>query len=260
MKISSLIFLFILVFILAGSNLAYSQEDELDGYDSIADRVLLKKELTGGFTLHNLGMGANLRRGTNKTFFKSRVFEIEVVSMKHPKQVRMIYNYDYTAKSFVYGKLNHVYILRASYGFKKLLNRKPYWGGIELRALFLGGVSMAFAKPVYLIFWDVKNQTENFTPKITERYDPSNPYHDEEYIFGRAPFIEGLGELKVYPGFFAKGGLNFEFGTLNSKIRALEVGGIAEFFPIAIPIMAYNPANSFIFTFYLNFSLGKRYN
>jgi hypothetical protein len=229
--------------------------EELEGYDSITDRVLLKKELTGGVTIHNLGMGGNIRRGTNKTFFNSRIFEVEVVSMKHPKQVRMINPYYYNAKSFVYGKLNHVYILRAGYGFKKLLNRKPYWGGIELRALYMGGISVAFAKPVYLLFWD-----ETISYIKEERYDPDNPYHDEEYIFGRAPFVDGLGELKVYPGVFAKGGLNFEFGTLNSKIRALEVGAVAEIFPVAIPIMAYNPANSFIFTFYLNFSLGKRYN
>lgn len=252
------IFLFIhicsLVLFMAAFNVLYAQE-ELEGYDSIADRVLLKKELSGGVTLHNLGMGVGFRRGTNKTFFNSRIFEVEVVSMKHPKQVRMINPYYYNARSFVYGKLNHVYILRAGYGFKKLLNRKPYWGGIELRALYMGGVSLAFAKPVYLYFWD-----ETYTYYVEEKYNPDNVYHNLEYIYGRAPYLDGVSELKVYPGIFAKGGLNFEFGTLNSKIKALEVGGIAEFFPKAIPIMAYNPANNFFFTFYLNFSLGKRYN
>jgi hypothetical protein len=255
MKTTHLIFLLSLSFIMAISDYAYSQMEEIDGYDSIADRVLLKKEMTGGITIHNLGMGVNFRKGINKTYFNSRIFEAEVVSMKHPKQVRLINPYYYDAKSFVYGKLNYVVILRGGYGFKKLLNRKPYWGGIELRVLYMGGVSLALAKPVYLVFWD-----ETITYRKTEKYDPDNPFHDEEYIYGRAPFAEGLGEIKLYPGIFAKGGLNFEFGKLNSKIRALEVGGVAEFFPIAIPIMAFNPANSFIFTFYLNFSLGKRYN
>ena len=71
--------------------------------------------------------------------------------MKHPKQIRVINPYYYNARSYVYGKLNHVYMLRIGYGFKKLLNRKPYWGGIELRVLYMGGLSLAFAKPVYLI-------------------------------------------------------------------------------------------------------------
>jgi hypothetical protein len=255
MKTISLIFLFSCVFVLIGIRFAYAQEDEPDGYDSIADKVLLKKEMTAGITLHNLGMGLNFRTGINKTFFNSRIFEIEVVSMKHPKQVRMVNPYYTNAKSFVYGKLNNVYILRAGYGFKKLLNRKPYWGGIELRVLYMGGFSLAFAKPVYLVFWD-----ETITYTKVEKYNPDNPYHSEEYIIGRAPFSNGFNEIKIYPGVFVKGGLNFEFGNLNSKIRALEVGGVAEVFPKAIPIMAFNPAQNFIFTFYLNFSIGKRYN
>jgi len=236
-------------------NNVFSQDEELEGYDSIADRVLLKKELTGGVTIHILGMGANFRKGINKTFFNSRIFEIEFVSMKHPKQIRVINPYYYDAKSYVYGKLNHVYILRAGYGFKKLLNRKPYWGGVELRVLYMGGLSVAFAKPVYLYFWD-----ETYTYVKEEKYNPDNYYHNSEYIYGRAPFTDGLGELKVYPGVYAKAGLNFEFGALNSKIRALEAGGVVEYFPIAIPIMAFNPAQNFLVTFYLNFSFGKRYN
>jgi len=255
MKAFPVISLFFFLFMLMGINVAFSQNEELDGYDSIADRVLLKKELTGGITIHILGMGANIRKGINKTYFNSRIFEIEVVSMKHPKQIRVINPYYYNAKSYVYGKLNHVYILRAGYGFKKLLNRKPYWGGIELRVLYMGGISVAFAKPVYLYFWD-----ETYTYVKEEKYNPNNVYHNSEYIYGRAPFTDGIVELKVYPGLYAKAALNFEFGSLNSKIRALEAGGILEYFPVAIPIMAYNPAQNFFLTFYLNFSLGKRYN
>lgn len=242
-----------LVLIMAARS--FAQSEDIEGYDSIADRVLLKKELAGGITVHILGMGLNFRKGINKTFFNSRIIEFEFVSMKHPKQFWKFNPYYYNARSYVYGKLNHVYILRGGYGFKKLLNRKPYWGGVELRAAYMGGLSVAFAKPVYLYFWD-----ETYTYVKEEKYNPDNYYHSDEYIYGRAPILDGLGELKVYPGVFAKAGLNFEFGNLNSKIRALEVGGVFEYFPVAIPIMAFNPAQSFFLTFYLNFSMGKRYN
>jgi hypothetical protein len=255
MKTHSVILLLCFILMFVGINAALSQDEGLEGYDSIADRVLLKKELSVGATIHVLGMGLNIRKGVNKTFFNSRIFEVEVVSMKHPKQIRVVNPYYYNAKSYVYGKLNHVYILRAGYGFKRLLNRKPYWGGIELRVLYMGGISVAFAKPVYLYFWD---ETYSFVKE--EKYNPNNYYHSSEYIYGRAPFTDGLGELKVYPGVFAKAGLNFEFGALNSKIRALEAGGVLEYFPVAIPIMAFNPAQNFLVTFYLNFSLGKRHN
>jgi hypothetical protein len=243
------------IFALAFNFTAFSQPVETDGYDSIADQVLLKKEMVGGIEAHTLGLGVNFRKGVNKTFFNTRIIEAEVVSMKHPKQVRVVNPYYYNARSYVYGKLNQVYILRVGYGYKHLLNRKPYWGGIELRALYMGGVSLAFAKPVYLYFWD-----ETYTFIKEEKYDPDNYYHSSEYIYGRAPFTDGLGEIKVYPGIYVKGGLNFEFGTVNSKIRALEAGAVLEFYPNAIPIMAYNPAQNFFATLYLDFTIGKRYN
>lgn len=229
-------------------------DDDLE-YDSIAERILLKKEYSIGIIAHNLGFGLNFRIGRNKTYFNSRIINIEVVSMKHPKQIRVINPYYVNAKSYVYGKLNHVYMLRGGFGYKKLLNRKPYWGGLELRLLYQGGISVAFAKPVYLYFWD-----ETYSYVKEEMYDPNNFYHSSEYIYGRAPFISGLDKIRVYPGVFAQLGLNFEFGKYNSKIRALEAGATLEYFPIAIPIMAFNPEQNFFVTLYLNFHIGKRYN
>lgn len=250
-------FLPILVVFLLCLNGARAQvvlDNELE-YDSISERILLKKEYTGGIIAHNLGFGANFRIGRNKTFFNSRIFEVEVVSMKHPKQIRVINPYYYNARSYVYGKLNHVYMLRGGFGYKKLLNRKPYWGGIELRLLYMGGISIAFAKPVYLYFWDDKY---NYIKE--EKYDPDNAFHGSEFIYGRAPFVSGLGQIKVYPGIFAKVGLNFEFGKQNTKIRSIEGGVVLEYFPMAIPIMAFNPAQNFFPTVFLNFQMGKRYN
>lgn len=251
--VSTLILVFLLSISVKTSTAQVTLEDI--EYDSVAERILLKKEYSIGIIAHNLGFGLNFRLGRNKTYFNSRIIQIEAVSMKHPKQIRVINPYYYNAKSYVYGKLNHVYMLRIGYGNKRLLNRKPYWGGVELRLLYVGGVSIAFAKPVYLYFWD-----ETYSYVKEERYNPDNFYHSSEYIYGRAPFVNGLGEIKVYPGIFAQAGLNFEFGEQNTRIRALEGGATLEYFPIAIPIMAFNPAQNFFPTVYLNFHLGKRYN
>jgi len=249
------LFLFIIFIVLTGILPVAVQAQDISEADTVDMGFLLRKEKSGNIMLHTLGYGFGYRFGTNKTYFKNRMFEFDLLEMRAPNQVRR-YNENFpNPRSYVYGKLNTLFILRAGIGSQHLINRKPYWGGIELRLLYMGGVSLAFAKPVYLVFWD---ETITFTK--VEKYNPNNPYHDEEYIIGRAPFTEGLGEIKIYPGIYVKGGLNFEFGALNSKIRALEVGGVAEFFPKAIPIMAFNPEQNFIFTFYLNFSLGKRYN
>ena len=252
---SAVYILFLLLFSFLLNEPLFAQDEGIPVNDTASQNILLKKEFTYGVVLHNLGMGINLRKGTNKTFFNSRIFELEIVSMKHPKQVRVINPYYYNARSYVYGKLNHVYMLRIGYGFKKLLNRKPYWGGVEVRALYLGGFSLAIAKPVYLYFWD-----DTYSYLKEEKYNPENYYHSSEYIYGRAPYMSGIAEIKAYPGVYLKGGLNFEFGVDNDKIRALEAGGVLELFPVAIPIMAFNPPQNVFVTFYINFHLGKRYN
>jgi hypothetical protein len=223
--------------------------------DTLNNNFLLKKELSGGVVLHNLGMGGRFRKGSNKSFFVSRTLEVEFVSMKHPKQIRVVNPYYFNAKSYVYGKLNHTYMLRVGYGRKKLLNRKPYWGGVELRLVYLGGVGLAFLKPVHLYFWD-----DNYINLKAERYDPENSYHTPEYIYGRAPFMDGFEQITVSPGLYVKGGLNFEFGQYNTKIKALEAGIIAEFYSSSIAIMAFNPVQNFFFTFYISFEFGKRFN
>ncbi len=226
-------------------------------YDSISDRVLLRQEFAGGVILHSRGWGFHFRKGRNLSYFRSFQWEMDVVSLKSPKQIKTINPYFNNAKSYVYGKLNHIYILRAGFGIKRLLNRKPYWGGIELRFIYFGGFSVAFAKPVYLYILNYSAENDDYTIDI-ERYDPEK--HGLDNIYGRAPFTTGMGNTSIHPGVYAKLGLNFEFGDYNSSIKALELGGVIDYYPLPVEIMALNPKQSFFITFYLSFSFGKRYD
>lgn len=226
-------------------------------YDSISDRVLLRREFTGGIILHSRGWGFHFRKGKNINFFRSFQWEVDAVSMKSPKQIKTINPYFSNSKSYVYGKLNHVYLARAGVGIKKLLNRKPYWGGIELRLIYFGGFSLAFAKPVYLYILNYSAESEEYTIDI-ERYNPE--IHGLDNIYGRAPFTSGIENTSLHPGIYGKLGLNFEFGEYNSSIKAVELGAVVDYYPIPIAIMAYNPKQSVFLTFYLEFSLGKRYD
>jgi hypothetical protein len=226
-------------------------------YDSVTDRVLLRREFTGGIILHSRGWGLHFRKGRNINFFRSFQWEVDGVSMKSPKQFRTIYPFSNSAKSYFYGKLNHVFITRTGLGIKKLLNRKPYWGGIELRLVYFGGISLAFAKPVYLYIINYPAGNESRTVTV-ERYDPE--LHGYDNIFGRAPFLDGIENTSIHPGIYGKLALNFEFGEYNSSIKAVELGAVIDYHPIPIAIMANNPKQSLFLTFYLEFSMGKRYD
>ena len=226
-------------------------------YDSISDRVLLRREFAGGLILHSRGWGFHFRKGKNLSYKRSLQWEIDAVSLKSPKQIKTINPYFNNAKSYVYGKLNHVYILRAGIGIKRLLNRKPYWGGIELRFIYFGGFSLALAKPIYLYVLNYTPEDEDYTIDI-ERYNPE--IHGLDNIYGRAPFTSGIENTRLHPGLYAKLGLNFEFGNYNSSIKAIETGAALDFYPFPVEIMAFNPEHSFFITFYIGISFGKRYD
>lgn len=233
------------------------QKDREPVYDSISDRVLLRQEFAGGILLHSRGWGFHFRKGRNLSYSRSLQWEIDVASMKSPKQIKTINPYFNNAKSYVYGKLNHIYVLRAGIGVKQLLNRKPYWGGIELRLAYFGGFSLAFAKPVYLYILNYTAENDYYTIDI-ERYNPE--IHGLDNIYGRAPFTSGIENTSLHPGIYAKLGLNFEFGNYNPSIKALEAGAALDFYPFPVAIMAYNPEQTLFLTFYISFTFGKRYD
>lgn len=219
--------------------------------------VILLKETSWGVMFHTQGWGVKYSRGKNKTAFSRSMLVFEFSEMRSLKQIRTLNQYFTSSKSYVYGKLNSVFMLRGMIGKQKLLNRKPYWGGVEVRFVYLAGASLALAKPVYLNI--LKTVSYDYTYSISaERYDPEEHFVDN--IFGRSSFTKGFGEIDVYPGIIGRVGLDFEYGVYRTKVKSLEIGAILEVFPRPVPIMAFNDPNYFFFTFYFNFNFGKRFN
>jgi len=227
--------------------------------DTTLDNILLEKQWSLGIQLNTNGWGLKFLKGKNITALKQFLWEIEFSTYKEAKEVKTINPYYSDSKSFIYGKLNYLYFLRGGLGFQHILNRKPYWGGVQLSYHYYGGFSLGIAKPVYLyIIHDTSQVVGNYV--ITEeRYDPAI-HTSIENIYGRAPFLSGITKLKLYPGIYVKTGLDFEFGAHSKSIQMLEVGATVDYSPIPIPIMAYNPKRSLFLTLYLSVSFGKRYN
>ena len=247
---------------------ALSPAQDMTDYDTIAEGLLYRKEMAASLSLHTLGYGLGFRLGQNKTYFKKRMLEFDLLEMKSPKETKIYNEYIPNARQYVYGKENNVYILRAGFGQQKLLNRKPYWGGVEVRFFCYGGPTLSLAKPVYLyIAYYTQQDMFTYYDLQLEKYDPEKHFPYRGYynnadcdIAGRGPFLEGFSDIKLYPGLYAKSGFSFEFGEYNQRIKALETGIIVDFLPKAIPIMAFKDPYHYFVTAYISFSLGKRYN
>ncbi|MFH0867252.1 MAG: hypothetical protein V1904_13740, partial [Bacteroidota bacterium] len=146
---------------------------------------------------------------------------------------------------------------RGGMGRQKVINSKPYWGGVELRFFYYGGISIGFLKPVYLYIL-YETDTPYFYTYQIERYDPQK--HFGENIFGRASFFQGFGKIKPLPGIYLKTGLNFEYGAYDETIKAIECGITVDAYPKPVPIMAFNTKKNIFLSLYLSIHFGTRRN
>lgn len=249
-----------ILLLLVCSSIPLFAQFDTEEIDTLENMILYNRETTYAVVLHNLGVGFQYRTGKRINYFKTRMIEAEFFTMRSYKQVKIINPYVPDSRKYVYGKLNDAFFLRLGMVWKKLLNRKPYWGGVELRANYGGGLSLGFAKPYYLYvmyFYEYPGGGWYYT-KREERFDPSQQSWDD--IYGRAPFSTGLGEITVHPGIYLKAGLNCEYGKRSTKIKAIEIGGSLDILPTGLSIMAVNTDQILFPSVYLNFSFGKRFN
>jgi hypothetical protein len=91
---------------------------------------------------------------------------------------------------------------------------------------------------------------------VTRRYDPE--VHTLGTIYGRASFVNGLSEMSIVPGIFAKFGLNFEYSPYDEKLKSIEAGIAFDLFYKEVPLMYNTYNNQYWVTFYLMFEIGKK--
>jgi hypothetical protein len=217
---------------------------------------LLKNEWTIGLNIHTAGWGGNFKRSKNITAYKKRVYEFEVFNIKHPKEVRSVNPYFDNAKSFFYGKMNTLTVVRFGLGKQKILFSKAEKNGVEVRLSYSAGFSLGLAKPVYLNILYPTKYDRQYEIRV-EKYDPDKHYVDN--IYGRAAFTEGITEIKPYPGAYGKFGFTFEYGSWSESIKCIEAGVCIDAYAREIPIMAKTENNQFYFNFYINLLYGRKW-
>ncbi|HNY02919.1 MAG TPA: hypothetical protein PKG48_10050, partial [Bacteroidales bacterium] len=225
--------------------------------DTVPENVLLLKQWTLGAMIHSNGWGLKFRKAKNLTALRQFTWEIEFSTYKSSKEVKTINPYFSDSRAYIYGKLNYVWFLRGGVGQQRILNRKPYWGGVQLSWIYDGGFSLGFSKPVYLYIVHFNSGFTEYTVE-EEKYDPAKHFTDN--IYGRGSFLKGFSQTGLHPGAYARTGLDFEFGTRNSQVSALEAGVTLDYSPIPVAIMADNPKQSLFMTLYVSLMFGKRYN
>ena len=248
------IYIIIIVLILNVQKTAYAQESS-DGIE--LKRIIYKEQFQAGISFNTNGYSLNARRTWSPTAFTERGFDFNMAMVRHPKEVSD-YNYYYIGgDTYVYGKLNSLYTVHVGFGESHVISKKRDIGSIEINYFYFGGISLGGVKPIYLEINTAPLGSENVETS-TERYDPSK--HNLYNIVGGKPFTKGFSEMKLYPGIYAKFGIDFDYKISNQKIGTIETGIVADYFFKEVPIMANTDNYNYFLAFYLSVNFGKKWN
>jgi len=232
--------------------ISISAQGELDEQD----RIFYRNEKSGSVMLNSNGFGANFRYGKRIDARNKILYDIDLVSIKHPKEIKVSNPY-YNNRSFVYGKLNNFFTLRPGIGRQHEMYRKVDKGGIAIRYFYNGGVSIGLYKPIYYEVFHVTGPDARQYYIEVEKFSAAIHQGD---IYGRSGFFKGFNEIKFAPGVFVKAGLNFEYSTVDEIIHALEVGVVGDAFIRSIPLMANQKNSPFFFSLFVSYRFGKILN
>lgn len=213
-------------------------------------RTIYKREFTYGAMMHTRGWGLNYRNGVYTTGFTRRMYEFEFTTVKSPKEVKII---SASSSGYVFGKLNHLWLLRTSVSRFNTFIAKQSVRGIAISYVLNAGISWGYAKPVYLEI--IKPDLSSFI-SVVERYDPD--IHDQSQIFDKASFLHGLFKGRFYPGLFLRAGLNFESSRNPNRINSIEVGATMDAFTEKVPIMANDLNEQFLLNLYVLLNFGEK--
>jgi len=231
--------------------------------------IVYRHEKAFDFSLHTHGFMIGYNAGRIKTYDKTSYYHFSFGYMRDPRERRQNKNIPFdgkTSKSFVYGKLNSLYVLRAGIGRKKYLSEKAKRKGIALGYSYEVGPSIAMLKPNYLELLFTENV--DGVPIDDLRAEPytdenSEVFLDYNRIFGGGGFSRGWSELTFTPGLQARGGVLFSLGAYDKYVKMLEVGVMADVFIKKIPILLETEAVSnkpYFINLYLTLQLGYRSN
>lgn len=214
-------------------------------------KVFIRNERSFAILLNTDGFGFGYRGAKRIDYLNKRFLEIELGTLKHPKEYKQSTLYD-QGGSFIFGKLNSTFYLRGGIGYQHEIYKKADLGGIAIRYFYSAGPVLAIYKPIYYrVLYLVSSSGYEVKE---EKFDVSIALPQD--IYSKAPFTKGLNETKVLPGLYAKGGFNFEYSKEDKIIHAIELGAQIDAFPKKIPIMASNDNKAIFFSLFVSYRFG----
>ena len=219
---------------------------------------LYKKECSGGMRIQTNGIALYLEYGWIKDLKRTRLMQLEYFYHINYMQKRQNAQRQ-SGRDFAYGLQNRFHSIRFSYGFKRTIADKANRNGVKLSFSFFGGVSLGLVKPYYLNL--LQPTTDGNIVVKPERYSEANAsrFLSLDSIVEAAPIRYGLSQIEPVPGAHLKASLDFDWGTKDAFVKALEAGVMLDLYYKRIPVMVNKTNRFYQIGLYLAFHFGKRW-
>ena len=166
---------------------------------------------------------------------QSRYLSIEIVNVKHPKEIQSSVNT--VGSRFIEGKENYLFVLRPQYGRELKLFQRNSDEGIAVNGILAAGPSLGIIKPYYLEV--TSGNVARTIPASQVNTSPTN-----EVVTGAGGFFQGLDKSTLTVGLHVKAALSFELSTFRTNTTGIEIGFLAEAFPNKVVIIPSQGPNT----------------
>lgn len=220
--------------------------------------LIYQKQGAFGFKFNTDGWSMFYEKGKYKDITKTGLWWLEFGERKHPKEEKVptlsASSGFLIISSYIYGKRNNFYYLKAGIGQQILIGGKGNKNGVAVSAIYGGGISAGLLKPYYI---EIESPSTGKREEIKYTGNDS-VFLDSRIILGKGGFGKGFNEIKFVPGVHARAALRFDYGRYNEILSAMEVGVNAEYYTSTMPILLLNTDRKFFFNAYIALVFGKR--
>lgn len=210
----------------------------------------------------NRSFGVGMEWGRLRTYYKTKTLSLGLSEMKHPKEQKQnaAPSVRRSARPFIYGKKNSLFVLRSGWGVKRYYSEKAKQKGVAVGISYSFGPSLGLLKPYYLTL-NLEGTSAGTGRPTAVKYSKKNEadFLNNSKILGAAPFTQGLSELSILPGGTASIAYHMDWGAFDEMVKALEIGLTLDVFAKKAPIFVNNEQNQQVFfNFFVNLQFGKR--
>ncbi len=234
------------------------------GWSQIAQEskgIIYNYETTYNFKLStNRGYNFGMEKGRLRTYDRTTYYHWSIGEVHDPREVRQSAPPQTRYRSFMYGKRNSIYALRAGWGVKKYLSEKARVKGVAVGYSYAFGPTLGLVKPYYLaLALYSPDNPRNYIIRL-QKYSEKNAenFLNSNNILGAAPVTRGISEIGLLPGGNASLALHLDWGAFDERVKAVELGIMLDVFARPAPLLVSEFNSRFFLNFFANVQFGKR--